>query len=36
LCLRIIRDGRLHREPDTEQFLRLTRDENQMTVDKTS
>ena len=36
LCLRIIRDGRLRREPDTEQFLRLAKDENQMTVDKTS
>ena len=34
--LRIIRDGRLRREPDTEQFLRLTKDENQMRVDKTS
>jgi len=36
LCQGIIRDGRLRREPDTEQFLRLTKDENQMTVDKTS
>jgi hypothetical protein len=36
LRLRIIRDGRLRREPDTEQFLRLAKDENQMTVDKTS
>ena len=36
LCLRMIRDGRLRREPDTEQFLRLAKDENQMTVDKTS
>ena len=35
-CLRIIRDGRLRREPDTEQFLRLTKDENQVVVDKTS
>lgn len=36
LCLTIIRDGRLRREPDTEQFLRLAKDENQMSVDKTS
>jgi hypothetical protein len=36
LCQGIIRDGRLRREPDTEQFLRLTKDENQMRVDKTS
>ena len=36
LCLRIIRDGRLRREPDTEQFLRLAKDENQVAVDKTS
>jgi len=36
LCTGIIRDGRLRREPDTEQFLRLTKDENQITVDKTS
>ena len=36
LCQGIIRDGRLRREPDTEQFLRLTKDESQMTVDKTS
>jgi hypothetical protein len=35
-CLRIIRDGRLRREPDTEQFLRLAKDENQVVVDKTS
>ena len=35
-CIRIVRDGRLRREPDTEQFLRLAKDENQMTVDKTS
>ena len=27
---------RLRREPDTEQFLRLTKDENEMRVDKTS
>jgi hypothetical protein len=31
-----IRDGRLRREPDAKQFLRLAKDENQMTVDKTS
>ena len=36
LCLRIIRDGRLRREPDTVQFLRLAKDENQIVVDKTS
>jgi hypothetical protein len=36
LCLRTIRDGRLRREPDTQQFLRLTKDENQVVVDKTS
>jgi len=36
LCLRMIRDGRLRREPDTEQFLRLAKDENQVVVDKTS
>ena len=36
LWLRIIRDGRLRREPDAEQFLRLAKDENQMSVDKTS
>ena len=35
-CLRIIRDGRLRRETDTQQFLRLTKDENQVVVDKTS
>ena len=35
-CRRIIRDGRLRREPDTEQFLRLTKDKNQVVVDKTS
>jgi hypothetical protein len=34
--LRIIRDGRLRREPDTVQFLRLAKDENQVVVDKTS
>ena len=36
LCLSMIRDGRLRREPDTQQVLRLTKDENQMSVDKTS
>jgi hypothetical protein len=35
-CLRIIRDGRLRREPDAVQFLRLAKDENQAVVDKTS
>jgi hypothetical protein len=34
--IRIIRDGRLRREPDTAQFLRLARDESQVVVDKTS
>jgi hypothetical protein len=32
----INRDGRLRREPDAVQFLRLTKDENQVEVDKTS
>ena len=32
----INRDGRLRREPDAVQFLRLTKDENQVVVDKTS
>jgi hypothetical protein len=32
----IIHDGRLRREPDTEQFLRLIKDGNQVAVDKTS
>ena len=36
LCLRIIRDGRLRREPDAVQFLRLAKDEDQVVVDKTS
>jgi hypothetical protein len=36
LCLRRNRDGRLRREPDTEQFLRLAKDETQVVVDKTS
>jgi hypothetical protein len=35
-CRRIIRDGRLRREPDAVQFLCLTKDENQVVVDKTS
>ena len=35
-CRATIRDGRLRREPDAEQFLRLTKDENQCGVDKTS
>jgi len=35
-CTGIIRDGRLRREPDAEQFLRLAKDENQLRVDKTS
>ena len=35
-CRAIVRDGRLRREPDTQQFLRLIKDENQMRVDKTS
>jgi len=29
-------DGRLRRKPEAEQFLRLTKDENQVVVDKTS
>ena len=35
-CIRITRDGRLRREPDAVQFLRLAKDENQWRVDKTS
>ena len=35
-CMRINRDGRLRREPDAVQFLRLAKDENQVVVDKTS
>ena len=35
-CSRIIRDGRLRREPDAVQFLRLAKDEDQVVVDKTS
>ena len=30
------RDGRLRREPDVVQFLRLTKDADQVVVDKTS
>ena len=33
---RIMRDGRLRREPDAQPFLRLAKDVNQMVVDKTS
>ncbi len=32
----ISRDGRLRRKPETEQFVRLAKDENQVVVDKTS
>jgi hypothetical protein len=32
-CTLTDRDGRLRREPDAEQFLRFTKDENQMVVD---
>jgi hypothetical protein len=35
-CTQMIRDGRLRREPDAVQFLRLAKDENQVVVDKTS
>ena len=35
-CSRIIRDGRLRREPDAVQFLRLAKDGQQVVVDKTS
>jgi hypothetical protein len=35
-CMRIIRDGRLRREPDAVQFLCLKKDKNQVVVDKTS
>jgi hypothetical protein len=35
-CSRIIRDGRLRREPDAVQFLRLAKDENRIVVDKIS
>lgn len=36
LCLRMIRDGRLRREPDAVPLLRLAKDENQVVVDNTS
>jgi hypothetical protein len=32
----ILRDGRLRREPDDQQFLRLAKDKDQVVVDKTS
>ena len=32
----ILHDGRLRREPDAVQFLCLTKDKNQVVVDKTS
>ncbi len=35
-CIRITCDGRLRREPDAVQFLRLAKDEHQVVVDKTS
>lgn len=35
-CTRMNHDGRLRREPDTAQFLRLAKDDNQVVVDKTS
>jgi hypothetical protein len=35
-CPRMIRDGRLRREPDTEQSLRLPKNQNRVVVDKTS
>ena len=35
-CIGINHDGRLRREPDAAQFLRLAKDENQVVVDKTS
>jgi len=34
--IRIIRDGRLRREPDAVQFLCLAKDKNQVRVDTTS
>lgn len=36
LCTVILRDGRLRREPDAAQFPSLTKDEDQVVVDKTS
>jgi len=35
-CTPILHDGRLRRESKTTPFLRLTKDENQIAVDKTS
>jgi hypothetical protein len=35
-CSRMIRDGRLRREPDAVQFLRLGKTKSQVVVDKTS
>ena len=35
-CRVMFRDGRLRREPNAVQFLRLAKDENQVVVDKTS
>ena len=35
-CTVRFRDGRLRREPDVVQFLRLTKDADQVVVDKTS
>ena len=35
-CRTIIRDGRLRREPDAVQFLRLAKGENQVVVDEIS
>ncbi len=35
-CTKMIHDGRLRREPDATQFLRLAKNENQSRVDKTS
>ena len=35
-CSRAFPDGRLRREPDAVQFLCLTKDKNQVVVDKTS
>ena len=35
-CIPILHDGRLRRESKTTQLLRLTKDEKQIAVDKTS
>lgn len=35
-CWGMVCDGRLRREPEIQQFLRLAKDENQCGVDKTS